>query len=56
MITLYARRNKENSIVISKDTQGDDGVFTLDKFAANRPRKNTKTIMYNCFKYKLVWL
>ena len=41
---------------VSKDKEGKDIVFCIPWHRDSKPTRRNKYIMYNCFKYRLVWV
>jgi len=72
MLTLYARREpttdkilikmapdaakKKKDVVLYKDEGGTIPVGRYPWDYSNRPTRAKKTIVHNCFTYKLIWL
>ena len=69
MITLFARKeltqdaidkrlgfNARRNTVLYKDANCTDRVATWPWHYSNCPRRNSKTVVLNCWRWKLQWL
>lgn len=53
---MTLRHPYNDDVRVSRDKEGKDIVFCIPWHKDSKPTKRNKYIMYNCFKYKLVWL
>lgn len=63
MFILEAKKMPDGSVIVGHPSYiNEDGVtmpmrhlMQFDKYRKDKPTKRNKYIMYNCYKYRLLW-
>ena len=67
LLNVYAKRETTTDSLVKYNTKKKDIVFYRDSnctevfcrmpwHSSNKPNKNSKTIMLNCYKWAIVWI
>lgn len=56
MLTLYAEKQKDGSIKLFRDSEKKKIACHYPRLSKTKPRKNSKTVMFNCARWQINWL
>lgn len=55
MLSIYAQKSDDGSVILL-DFNTKEKVATYPSHLSNKPTKRNKYVMFNCYRYNLVWV